>query len=291
MRLVSCPACRTQYDGATTSAASFTCACGETVRNVEPIPVDALIHRCGSCGASVASDAVRCDYCRGAIVRDRRQMGLICPECFARNPTRSRYCTSCGVEFAPHPVVGPDLALTCPADGETRLTSRAIGGTLVHECPNCAGLWIPSEVFDRLVAKATSAHTERASLGLGTASGPQRRWTGGGAVRYRKCPICAGIMNRKNFGARSGILVDWCGAHGTWLDADELEEIAAFILEGGLAASTKSGEEESGRGSADRFRAIAESERILAEARASRDGGRGFATRSLGELIAALLDR
>jgi hypothetical protein len=41
-------------------------------------------------------------------------------------------------------------------------------------------------------------------------------------------------MQRKNFGKRSGVIVDWCGAHGTWLDKDELEQIAAFIAEGGL---------------------------------------------------------
>jgi hypothetical protein len=41
-------------------------------------------------------------------------------------------------------------------------------------------------------------------------------------------------MQRKNFARRSGVIVDWCGKHGTWLDADELEDIASFILSGGL---------------------------------------------------------
>ena len=41
-------------------------------------------------------------------------------------------------------------------------------------------------------------------------------------------------MQRKNYGKRSGVIVDWCGTHGTWLDADELEQIAAFIASGGL---------------------------------------------------------
>lgn len=44
-------------------------------------------------------------------------------------------------------------------------------------------------------------------------------------------------MNRKNYGGRSGIIIDWCGPHGTWLDADELEEIATYIAEGGLPRS------------------------------------------------------
>jgi hypothetical protein len=41
-------------------------------------------------------------------------------------------------------------------------------------------------------------------------------------------------MHRKNFARTSGIIVDWCGKHGTWLDADELEHIADFVHHGGL---------------------------------------------------------
>ena len=41
-------------------------------------------------------------------------------------------------------------------------------------------------------------------------------------------------MHRKNYGHASGVIVDWCGPHGTWLDADELERIAAFIRNGGF---------------------------------------------------------
>jgi Zn-finger nucleic acid-binding protein len=51
---------------------------------------------------------------------------------------------------------------------------------------------------------------------------------------YRSCPRCGHRMQRKNFGKRSGVIVDWCGSHGTWLDKDELEQIAAFIAAGGL---------------------------------------------------------
>ena len=39
---------------------------------------------------------------------------------------------------------------------------------------------------------------------------------------------------RKNFGRRSGVIVDWCGRHGTWFDPDELERVAAFVAAGGL---------------------------------------------------------
>ena len=38
---------------------------------------------------------------------------------------------------------------------------------------------------------------------------------------------------RRNFRKTSGIFIDRCHEHGTWLDADELEEIAGFLLSGG----------------------------------------------------------
>ena len=40
-------------------------------------------------------------------------------------------------------------------------------------------------------------------------------------------------MQRSNFRRSSGVILDVCRKHGTWLDADEIEQIAGFILSGG----------------------------------------------------------
>jgi len=42
------------------------------------------------------------------------------------------------------------------------------------------------------------------------------------------------MMNRVNFGRLSGIIVDVCKGHGTYLDAGELHRIVQFIQGGGL---------------------------------------------------------
>jgi hypothetical protein len=42
------------------------------------------------------------------------------------------------------------------------------------------------------------------------------------------------MMNRVNFGKRSGAVVDVCRGHGTFLDAGELHQIVTFIQNGGL---------------------------------------------------------
>ena len=52
-------------------------------------------------------------------------------------------------------------------------------------------------------------------------------------VRYFACPECDQLMNRKNFGGTSGIVVDACTKHGIWFDAAELAGVLAFVSGGG----------------------------------------------------------
>lgn len=233
MRIVSCPACHTQFDVTDVARDELTCPCGETFRNISPLPVDAEIRRCGSCGASVGPGAEMCDYCESTIVRDDEQLSLICPECYARNAEESAFCAGCGVRFTPQPVHPEGEELGCPCCDKT-MKRRSIGGVLVHECTSCHGLWAPGESFDSLIRRAIEMERNDplSDLEKGKGHTPPRPFEKN--VVYRLCPVCSGHMPRKNFARRSGIIVDWCGAHGTWLDANELEEIASFILGGGL---------------------------------------------------------
>ena len=54
-------------------------------------------------------------------------------------------------------------------------------------------------------------------------------------VKYIKCPVCAQLMHRKNYGGGSGIIIDTCGEHGIWLDGGELEQILKWTHAGGAA--------------------------------------------------------
>jgi Zn-finger nucleic acid-binding protein len=60
-------------------------------------------------------------------------------------------------------------------------------------------------------------------------------------VHYAKCPRCAQVMSRVNFGHRSGVLVDSCRVHGTWFDAGELDAVLAFVARGGLEERVTAG--------------------------------------------------
>jgi Zn-finger nucleic acid-binding protein len=46
-------------------------------------------------------------------------------------------------------------------------------------------------------------------------------------------------MARRNYGRRSGIIVDMCKDDGLWFDAGELERILAWIRDGGLAEAKR----------------------------------------------------
>jgi Zn-finger nucleic acid-binding protein len=49
---------------------------------------------------------------------------------------------------------------------------------------------------------------------------------------YIKCPVCGELMNRTNFGARSGVIIDQC-THGIWLDNGELRKLLEWRKAGG----------------------------------------------------------
>jgi Zn-finger nucleic acid-binding protein len=233
LHLVACPGCRLQYDVSGRPETSFLCPCGETVAVVTSRGVEARVRRCGSCGALLEEGAVTCAYCRARVTREG-ELSLLCPECWARNHPQSRFCTGCGVAFRPHPMpAAVGEGVSC-ARCSVPMTPRAIGGVTIQECAQCNGIWVPGTSFDDLVTRAIEAW--KASEEGAIVPAPRR--TGGNPVtervEYRKCPDCGKMMSRRNYRRTSGVIIDRCHDHGTWLDSDELERIAGFILSGGL---------------------------------------------------------
>ena len=297
MKLVGCPKCHAQYDVAGWSEALVACRCGATFSAVPPPAIDTAVTRCAACGALVAEAETVCAYCHAEISRRPQRSGPVCPECYARNPESAKFCTSCGVAFKPQPIRAGQISLRCPACPESTLVSRNLGGGWVDECPTCLGLWAPGDIMERLVERIRE---KRRHDGARPADQEERerRAAWANEVTYRHCPECGGMMQRRNFGRRSGIIVDWCGEHGTWLDANEMEDIADFVLQGGLER-----QQAAGVGDVDglhvdpkRVAAMTAAERIMAEERA-RGGAAGHARelnplaelKGIGDLIALLL--
>lgn len=235
MKLVACPDCHAQYDvSSMVPDSAFDCRCGTTLVASPPAGVDAKAQRCTACGAVARDGAESCDYCGSGIVPVDHRGGLICPECLARNLEDARFCLACGVAFAPSEAIHGTPERRCPCC-DTWMAVREVGGLLVQECTKCLGLWAPDDVFDALVERAAAAARERGAEGVGAAPRVDGGNPASHAVEYRRCPTCDALMNRRNFRKRSGVIIDRCHEHGTWLDAHELERIGGFVLSGRAA--------------------------------------------------------
>jgi Zn-finger nucleic acid-binding protein len=261
LKLIACSACHTQYDVSEMApAATFECRCGVSLIATPPATTDAPAHRCSACGAIAREADEVCGYCGSGIVPYASPGSLICPECYARNLEDARFCLGCGVAFAPERPPSNRVDLRCPCC-DRWMTSREVGGLEIQECPKCHGLWAPEDRFDSLVDRAAAA---RKQMGDGAAMAP--RVDGGNPaahrVEYRRCPACDALMGRRNYQKRSGVIIDRCPSHGTWLDAHELERIAGFVLSGRAESAERAIREE-------------EAERVKAEARRASNRSRG----------------
>ncbi len=158
----------------------------------------------------------------------------------------ARFCHSCGQPILITDNGGQATDHLCPVcQGEHTLTSRKIGagGVSALECGRCVGLWLGADAFRLLAAKAKTEQLTTAGHGA-PPSAPLGGWQGQAGPVYRTCPICGGLMNRQNYGRRSGIILDVCAQHGVWFDRHELEQVLAWLRRGGAEVTAQVEEEE-----------------------------------------------
>lgn len=163
---------------------------------------------CNSCAAPLSVNTSLCSYCG-----TRNDLDVLALKRFAAS--RESSPLSC-----PH----------CLLPMETiRLSSD--GSFAVERCPTCFGLFFdpgevqsflhstmePTFVINRL--EIANINSQRARKDL--------------PVRYIPCPVCVKFMNRVNFGANSGVVVDQCKEHGVWLDNGELIHLMEWKRAGG----------------------------------------------------------
>jgi Zn-finger nucleic acid-binding protein len=233
----------------------------------------------------VDGEAEGCEYCGSAIVRDLGQRSLICPECYARCHESARFCTACGVGFRPEEVRLEGHERPRPVC-EILMSPQQVGGLSINECTKCRGLWVPGQNFDLLVARAIEARRDAGPEQL-LQLRPRVRGANPAAqgIHYRRCPDCQAYMQRRNFHKSSGVITDVCRQHGTWLDADELEQIAGFLLSGGQPSPTLTQPPVAER----RIRADAAGLDLARWGMRSGSGGEGGVVGSLLEILTGLL--
>jgi len=115
----------------------------------------------------------------------------------------------------------------CPRCGFA-LSPRVVLDARLDECPSCEGLFVSRELLPRFLDPLDLGGEVLATFPSGspevTNAGPM----------YVKCPLCHGVMNRRQFAVGAKVVVDICRDHGVWFDALELRAVAAFAQDGGM---------------------------------------------------------
>jgi Zn-finger nucleic acid-binding protein len=116
-------------------------------------------------------------------------------------------------------------------------TKSMPSGHEIDGCRSCGGVWLDAKTLKvmleeaaELVGRVAIEETHVRRRTVAEASAP---------IRYRKCPVCAGMMGRKNFERVSGIILDNCIDHGTFFDSGELHDVLNFVRSGGLILAQK----------------------------------------------------
>lgn len=179
--------------------------------------------KCPGCGAFLETGARRCGYCGIELASVR------CWRCFELGFAGSSHCRRCGAALGLEGDAGP-TGHRCPTCEAGELHLIDVGEHRIEECPSCTGVMVDHETLESLTRR------REAEAGV-RAIGSKRVELKVEEVRYRKCPKCDRVMTRKNFGRRSGVIVDVCADHGLWFDPHELTAVLEFVATGGLEES------------------------------------------------------
>jgi Zn-finger nucleic acid-binding protein len=225
-------------------------------------PREAAMLTCPSCGAPCGSAGRACPHCGVELAAAR------CPKCFTLNLADARFCSRCGEGQRIEPLLHVTDA-PCPRCAKPLRATSRLGA---FECVACGGLFVDHTAFAHL-----SAEKERETHPFAAPPPPTIAEPPDVEVHYVKCPACHGIMNRLNFGRRSGVIVDVCRVHGTWFDAGELTRVLEWIAGGGTAHA-RTGVPEPTTTSA---RSVARASAVLEQQRTQAEGGDAGSTADL----------
>ncbi len=284
--LAACPDCARQFDATGRAAGSrFRCLCGSTLTVPEHRAHDAAVIRCSACGAPRERGAAACGFCGADFTLHERDLHTICPACMTRVSDRARYCHHCATPLVPQPL-GPVTEHSCPACGDgTPLSSRSLSGkdVPVLECQRCAGLWLGRQAFGVVLDRARRDGRTGDDRQAARPVAPPRQT---GAL-YRPCPECGVLMHRRNYGRRSGVIIDSCAGHGLWFDGSELDDLLTWVRRGGETAAVLRHGEEQGQ--------LERQQRLLTELRSESgasdsNGGHAWLLEVLGRAMSWLLD-
>ena len=97
-----------------------------------------------------------------------------------------------------------------------------LAGLELDRCGLCYGLWFDRSELKMLAAALSDQHLADelqhllASLGSTVTSSVASSTP----AAYPKCPVCTQLMQRRIYASVSGVMVNRCDAHGTWVERE-----------------------------------------------------------------------
>lgn len=163
-----------------------------------------------------------------------------CKNCSAPLPVNSIVCGYCGTRndtdlrgVHKYTVQKPDTDRICPRCNISTKTidMKVEGRFLIERCPDCLGLFFDTGELETLLKASVKNvyDVNRHKINELNKTFRNNQYP----ATYIKCPVCSQIMNRVNFGAKSGVIIDKCSEHGVWLDGGELRHLLEWVKAGG----------------------------------------------------------
>ncbi len=172
---------------------------------------------------------MKCKFCSAPLPKK----GPICDYCGQRNPLNLRVLSKVDIEEKSEDH-------NCPVC-EIAFDTINIGKReriVVKRCNDCDGVFITEDILEHLIKREASLRVEVDYRVLRfVQDNPRQKQEM--VIRYRRCPVCENMMQRINYRAVSGVIVDRCLRHGVWLDGGELKQLFEWKKAGGSAKKSE----------------------------------------------------
>ena len=172
-----------------------------------------------------------------------------CNSCSAPLPANINLCRYCGIrndvdlrgkhQYSIHSKQSERICPLCNENLQT-IDLNLNGPFLIERCEKCFGLFFdPGEIEILLESSVSNVFNINYQL----LRNINRERYQNKQVKYVKCPVCQILMNRGNFGHRSGVIIDQCKKHGIWLESGEITHLMEWKKAGGQILQEKKSHE------------------------------------------------
>ncbi len=163
---------------------------------------------CNNCSAPLPANSIICDYCGTRNDTDLKGVHKYT----VQQPETDRICPRCNISMQ-------------------TIDLKIEGKFLIERCPDCLGLFFDIGELEAILKASVENVFDIQRHKINELNKTLRN--NDYPASYIKCPVCSQIMNRVNFGARSGVIIDKCSEHGIWLDGGELRHLLEWVKAGG----------------------------------------------------------